>query len=224
MSGRPPADAVLESLTGAHAHLAESKGRAFRYQSDVAGFVALQGERDAQAWSDLFELVGPGQPVSIADPPPGWEVEWTGEGVQMVAVSVDTAPDPAARVLGPADVPAVLDLVSRTEPGPFRARTIEMGTYLGLFEDGALVAMAGERLRPPGWTEISAVCTDPAHRGRGLASRLVRAVAHGIVERGDHPFLHATATNTTAIGLYERMGFELVGHRRFTVSRTPAVW
>lgn len=221
MTPLPPADPVLESLIGAHAHLAESKGRAFRYQSDVAGFAALRGEPDAQAWSDLRDLVGPGQPVSVPEPPPDWEVEWVGEGVQMVAVSLDTAPDPAARLLGPADVPAMLDLVARTEPGPFRARTVEMGTYLGLFSDGALIAMAGERLRPPGWTEISAVCTDPAHRGRGLAARLVRAVAHGIVARGDHPFLHATATNTPAIRLYERMGFELVRHRRFTVARTP---
>jgi ribosomal protein S18 acetylase RimI-like enzyme len=217
----PPTDPVLDSLTGAHAHLAESKGRAFRYQADVAGFVALRGERDAEAWSDLLDLVGPGQPVSIPDPPPDWEVEWTSEGVQLVADSLDTAPDPAARLLGPADVPAMLDLVARTEPGPFRTRTVEMGTYLGLFSDGTLVAMAGERLRPAGWSEISAVCTDPAHRGRGLAARLVRAVAHEIIARGDRPFLHARAANTSAIRLYERMGFELGRHRTFTIARTP---
>ncbi|GAA2551639.1 hypothetical protein GCM10010435_22280 [Winogradskya consettensis] len=69
--------------------------------------------------------------------------------------------------------------------------------------------MAGERLRPPGWTEISAVCTDAAYRGRGLATRLVRAVAAGIRARGETPFLHTGAANTTAIRLYESIGFEL---------------
>ena len=111
-----------------------------------------------------------------------------------------TAPDPEALVLGPDDVPEMLDLVERTRPGPFRPATITIGTYLG-FRDtaGALIAMAGERMRPPGWTEISAVCTDPAHRGRGLATRLVRAVGAAIRDRGDVPFLHTTRDNTAAI-------------------------
>jgi predicted GNAT family acetyltransferase len=89
-----------------------------------------------------------------------------------------------------------------------------MGTYLGIRHRGRLIALAGERLRPPGWTEISAVCTDPAHRGRGLATRLVRAVAAGIKERGERPFLHARADNATAIRLYQSIGFTL---RRRTV-------
>ena len=101
--------------------------------------------------------------------------------------------DPEAVRLGPADVPEMLDLVARTEPGPFVPRTIALGTYLGIRRGGALVAMAGERMRPPGWGEISAVCTDPAHRGQGLAGRLVRAVGAVIRERGDVPFLHAAA-------------------------------
>jgi hypothetical protein len=82
--------------------------------------------------------------------------------------------------------------------------------------------MAGERLRPPGWTEISAVCTDPGHRGQGLATRLVRAVAAGIRERGDTPFLHASATNTGAIRLYESIGFTLRRRSAFLLVRTPA--
>lgn len=82
-------------------------------------------------------------------------------------------------MLGPDDVPEILGLVDRAQPGPFRKRTIELGTYLGIRRDGELIAMAGERMRPPGWTEISAVCTDPAYRGQGLATRLIRAVAAG---------------------------------------------
>ncbi|GAA2069622.1 hypothetical protein GCM10009801_19580 [Streptomyces albiaxialis] len=109
--------------------------------------------------------------------------------------------------LGPDDVPEMLDLAARTRPGPFWPRTRELGTYLGVRERGALVAMAGERLRPPGWTEISAVCTAPEARGRGHAARLVRALVAGIVRRGERPFLHAADANTGALALYERLGF-----------------
>ena len=130
-----------------------------------------------------------------------------GEGVQLVADSLDARPDDEAVTLGPADVPDMLSLAERTKPGPFLPRTIELGTYLGIRRDGELVAMAGERLRPPGWTEVSAVCTDPAWRGHGFASRLTRAVAAGIIARGDTPFLHAIAANVTAIRLYKDLGF-----------------
>jgi predicted GNAT family acetyltransferase len=133
--------------------------------------------------------------------------------VQLVDVSLRKEPDPAALRLGPQDVPEMLDLVARTQPGPFLPRTIELGSYLGFRHNGTLVAMAGERLHPQGWTEISAVCTDPAYRGRGLAGALVSAVGAGIAERGDRVLLHALATNLTAIGLYLSLGFRL---RRLT--------
>jgi predicted GNAT family acetyltransferase len=116
----------------------------------------------------------------------------------------------------------MLDLVARTRPGPFGSRTVEMGTYLGFVEDGVLVAMAGERLHPPGYTEISAVCTDADHRGRGLATRLVLAVAAGIRARGEVPFLHAAADNTTAIRLYEHLGFRLRARPDFVALTVPS--
>jgi predicted GNAT family acetyltransferase len=96
-----------------------------------------------------------------------------------------------------------------------------MGSYVGIRRDGALVAMAGERLRPPGWTEISAVCTDPEYRGHGFASRLIRHVAAGIGARGDTPFLHAAAANTSAIRLYESLGFTLRVTTVFRMIRVP---
>ena len=116
--------------------------------------------------------------------------------------------DPEAVALTETDVPEILDLVERAQPGPFRKRTIELGRYLGIRRDGRLVAMAGERFRLPGWTEVSAVCTDPDFRGAGLGARLTLAVAAGILERGELPFLHAAADNDAAIRLYERLGFE----------------
>ena len=206
---------VLRSLTGAHARLALTQGRAARYPADVSPFCALPGEPDAADWADAARLVAPGEmvlfPALHTEPPPDWEVLGLGEGVQLVADRMDARPDDEAVTLGPADVPDMLRLAERTKPGPFLPRTIEMGSYLGIRRDGELVAMAGERLRPPGWTEISAVCTDPAWRGHGFASRLTGAVAARIIVRGDVPFLHAIATNVTAVRLYKDLGF---AHRR----------
>jgi predicted GNAT family acetyltransferase len=144
-----------------------------------------------------------------------------GSGVQLVDDGIAAAPDEEAVVLDVSDVPDMLALVDRTKPGPFLPRTIELGTYLGIRRGGALIAMAGERLHPPGWTEISAVCTDEDYRGRGLGTRLVLAVAAGIRARGEVPFLHAAATNTNAIRLYESLGFVLRRHATFSAARVP---
>ena len=213
------------SLTGPHARFAERRGRAVRYPEDVAPFLGLPDAPDEQDWLDVAELAGPGAVVVLAAtaarPPSGWEVLDALPGVQLVAESVAAAPDPEAVRLGLADVPEMLDLVERTKPGPFRKRTAELGTYLGIRRGGALVAMAGERLHPPGHTEISAVCTDPAYRGQGLATRLVHAVAAGIVERGETPMMHAAASNTSAIRLYLSLGFVLRQRPDFVAVRVP---
>jgi ribosomal protein S18 acetylase RimI-like enzyme len=213
------------SLTGHHAGLAIRHGKAARLPADVSPFTALSDHQDEQAWRDLATLVGPDTPVvvtgSLAAVPDGWTVLEQGEGVQFVDTSLAAAPDLEAVVLGPDDVPAMLDLVARTQPGPFLPRTIELGTYLGIKRDGRLVAMAGERLHPPGWVEVSAVCTDPAHQGQGLATRLVQAVANGIRERGEQVFLHTAASNTRAIRLYAAIGFTLRRRTTFALLQTP---
>nr|PPQ62689.1 GNAT family N-acetyltransferase [Streptomyces sp. QL37] len=213
------------SLTGPHAHFAERRGRILRYHPDVTPWLALPDAPDAQDWAEVAALAGPGAAVTLTafrEPPPAdWEIVFQAEGVQLVDDSVDAAPDPEAVLLGPADVPDMLDLVERTRPGPFLRRTVELGTYLGIRRGGVLVAMAGERLHPPGWTEISGVCTDSSVRGQGLATRLVRAVAHGIRERGETPFLHAAASNTSAIRLYESLGFTLRRRTAFLSALVP---
>lgn len=217
-------NAAWAALTGPHAHLAERVGRAARYPTDVSPFTALADPADPRSWDDLAALVGPGvvTPVTAVQAVPnGWTTERSGDGVQLTATALHSEPAPEAVRLGPADVPEILGLIALTRPGPFLPRTVELGTYLGIREGGRLIALAGERLRPPGWTEISAVCTHPDHRGRGLATRLVRAVAAGIRERGDTPFLHAAADNTNAIRLYESIGFTLRRRTRFVLVRTP---
>jgi len=213
------------ALTGPHAHFAERRGRILRYPVDVTPWLALPDEPDAEDWADVAALSGPGSEIPLLGfrgrVPVDWEITFDIDGVQMVDDGLAAAPEPEAIVLGPADVPEMLDLVERTKPGPFLPRTVELGTYLGIRRGGALIAMAGERLHPPGWTEISAVCTDPAARGEGLASRLILAVAHGIRERGETPFLHAGAGNTTAIRLYEALGFRLRRTTAFLAARAP---
>ena len=129
---------------------------------------------------------------------------------------------PEAIALGAADVPEMLELVAETEPGPFLPRTIELGDYLGIRRGGALIAMAGERFRLDGWTEISAVCTDPAQRGQGLASRLVGALIAAIQDRSERVFLHVLATNTGAIRLYQELGFQIRQTATLTVVTRPA--
>lgn len=224
--GEPVLDnPVWASLTGHHARLAQRHGRAARYLPGVSPFVAISAEDDDGVWTDLAALLGPGASVllsGLTGPlPAGWHVRFRGQGLQLIDTGLVAEPDPEAVVLGAADVPEMLDLVARTEPGPFAPRTVELGTYLGIRRDGALVAMAGERVHPPGWTEISAVCTATAHRGQGLGTRLVRAVAYGIRQRGDTPFLHTASTNTNAIRLYTSIGFSLRRYSDFAAVRLP---
>lgn len=222
----PLDDPVWTSLTGAHRHLAVIRGGAARYQPDVSPFGALATHPHGPEWADLTGLIGHDAVLLLAAfeavPPEGYSTEFSVDGVQLVDAGVDARTDPEAVRLTPADVPEMLELVARTQPGPFEQRTIELGTYLGIRREGALVAMAGERLHPPGHTEISAVCTDPAYQGHGLAGRLVRAVAAGVRARGETPFLHASATNTGAIALYEKLGFTLRKRTKFTGIRTPS--
>lgn len=231
MTHAPTDDHVLDNpawhaLTGPHASFAVGGDLVRRYPADVAPFVAVRTWEHPHVWQELTELVGPGQEVGIsaADPelPEGWEELGRGAGVQLVETdALRPRPDEEAVLLGAADVPEMLALVERNQPGPFRLRTHELGRYVGIRRDGRLIAMAGERLHPEGWTEISAVATDAEHRGQGLASRLVLDVAFHIQERGDRALLHAAATNTGAIRVYERLGFTLRRRTTFLSVRTP---
>jgi ribosomal protein S18 acetylase RimI-like enzyme len=233
MDGRPDEqvldDPVGESLRGHHAHLARRMGGAVGYVPDVATFVAVPPDPGARDWADLAELVGRGGFADLfsspATPPDDWPPVFTMGGVQLVGPASpprDCVDGPEVVELGAGDVPEMLDLARRTRPGPFWRRTIEMGRYVGVRDGQRLVAMAGERLRPPGWTEVSAVCTAPEARGRGLASRLVEDLAARIAARGERSFLHVRADNTAAIGLYERLGFRIRREVTFRGFRTPA--
>lgn len=222
----PLDDPIRQSLRGVHAHFARWSGRIGGYHPDVAGHTGHPAVMTDEDWANLAALVGPAAEVAVRGPghtpPPGWEVLGSFGLVQMDGTSLMVEPDPDLVVLGSADVPEILELVARTRPGPYLPRTVEMGIYLGVRVNGRLVAMAGERLHPPGWTEISAVCTDAEFRGCGFGTRLVKAVGAGIRARGEIPFLHASAANTTAIRLYENLGFTLRKRSVLTRVRTPS--
>jgi ribosomal protein S18 acetylase RimI-like enzyme len=203
---------VWHALTGPQQKVAEARSSASRYHPDVAPFAALAEAGEQRAWDELRDLVGAaGVAVLFAKPshiPEGWSEVFSIPTVQMVATSVVPAPAAEADLLGPDDVDEMLALVGRTHPGPFARRTVELGDYIGVREDGGgLVAMAGMRMRVPGYTEISAVCTDEAARGRGVASALVRDIVGRILDRGDTPILHVMSTNVSAIRVYDRLGF-----------------
>jgi ribosomal protein S18 acetylase RimI-like enzyme len=216
---------VFAALTGEQAEFGVRYRNAVRYRTGISPFGAVADESSAADWADAARLTGAGQVTLFARhsaaPPAGWEVVGGRPGVQLVAEDLDPAPDAEAIPLTAADVPEMLELTERTKPGPFLPGTVELGGYLGLRREGRLVAMAGERMRPPGFAEISAVCTDEAWRGHGLAARLTRAVAAGITARGETPFLHAAGDNTNAIRLYKSLGFV---HRRevfFVAMKSP---
>jgi ribosomal protein S18 acetylase RimI-like enzyme len=225
IDGTPLDNPAYYALLGPHALLAQRSGNVLRYPADVAPFAGLPAEPESADWADLAQLTGPGGVAATAgvpvNPPDGWRVMTVIDAVQLTGERVHGTPDRDAIALGSDDVPDMLDLVARTQPGPFLERTIEFGGYVGIRQDGALIAMAGERLRPPGWTEISAVCTDPQFRGQGFASRLTLAVAAAIRARGDAAFLHVTASNITAIRLYESLGFRFRRAARFVVAQAP---
>lgn len=192
-------------------HWAIGDERARRFKADINRFAAARDDRP-ESLAALAELVQPGEDavflaqVPALVVPPGLVVVKEALGVQMMATR-QLEPDKGADLLTDADAPEMLALATLTEPGPFLPRTHTMGRFIGIRIEGRLAAMAGERMRFPGHVEVSAVCTHPDFRGRGLARRLSAAVTADIQRRGEQAFLHAWVTNTAAIALYDSLGF-----------------
>lgn len=224
MTPHPLDNPVWNALTGPQAHFALQRGPLRLYPPDMAPFAAF-AERDDEALG--VALTGPellARSIVLFRPQPesapaGWEMAYHSKMVQMLCPSdsglTDSEPvDSVGRssgaqavTLGSDDVPEILELIKLTRPGPFEPRTTELGTYVGVREAGRLVALAGERLRLSGFTEVSAVCTHPDWRGRGLARQLVSEVARRAFNQGQTPFLHVMPENAGAIGVYQSLGF-----------------
>ena len=211
---------VWEALGGPHFRLGATDGRVRHYDPTIAMFAAVE-----DPWSSDFATLPAGHDFGFVTTrpvpfPSTLEVLREIEIPQLIA---EHARLPAIRsdivALTDANVPEMMALTGLTRPGPFASRTIKMGKYWGIFEDGRLAAMAGERLRLPGFTEVSAVCTHPDHRGKGYARDLVSKVAAPIAARGETPFLQTLPGNVAAISLYESLGFTMRCSLIFTVVR-----
>jgi len=217
---------IWSALTTRQADIAQRVGEAVRLKPDYGVFAAA-ADASAEARAALLDV--PYVPEGLwclerdpVEPPPGLIVHHSARCVQMVADHV-VAPQPPFEVvrLGDADAAEMFALARMTEPGPFFEHTNRMGDFIGVRAKNLLIAMAGERLRPEGYTEVSGVCTHPDFRGRGYAGGLMRIVAARILARGEVPFLHSYADNDGAIALYETLGFRLRSPMTLTVLARP---
>jgi ribosomal protein S18 acetylase RimI-like enzyme len=214
-----PLDNVIwNALTTRQTHLAESFGEARRFMPEVTSLGGLRANT-TEAYESLVGLLSAGGAVALFlerqfEERPGLNLIASAPLLQMVCENGDppgsqAGSDTELVELGAADSPAMVELAQLTKPGPFDKRTHELGTFLGIRREGRLAAMAGERLKVPGYTEVSAVCTHPEHTGRGYARVLMTEVMRRIRSRGEVPFLHVRENNTRAIELYERLGFRV---------------
>ena len=213
---RPLDNPVWHALSGPQATLAEGSGGARRYRAEFAPFAALDDVADPEAWRALADLVGPDGVALLVpevEPADGWQLLRSFTAHQMVfdddTVDLSAVGGAGVEDLDESDAPSMADLAVATEPGPWAARTHELGDFVGVRVDGRVVAMAGQRMRLPDAVEISAVCTDPDHRGRGLARAAVAAVAARTLAAGMQPFLHVRVENESAIRLYAGLGFRV---------------
>lgn len=213
---------IWNALTTQQSAIAEGNELALRYPVAIAPFAATIDTSPA-SFAALHCLIVPSGrvvlfTVDLIEPPDAFKILLNKTAEQMIATSIEEWTGAQSLVpLAAADVPAMLQLVELTKPGPFDVRTHELGSFLGIRVDGRLVAMAGERMKLDGFTEITAVCVHPDYRGHGYARTLLAGVSRIIVARGDVPFLHVFSDNASAIELYRRSGFTLRGQFHVTV-------
>jgi predicted GNAT family acetyltransferase len=223
---------IWNALSTEHACFARGNGLARCYRPEIGPLSGTADQSNA-AYDALGDLARPSGLLGVfllkaAVERKGWTLVRGGELTQMIYAHGDSLPqihlqsDASLRRLSRADVPAMVQLAELTEPGPFRNRTSDLGAFFGIFASGRLLAMAGQRMRVPGFVEVSAVCTHPDARGRGYARALMVAVLREILEEGKTPFLHVLRENAAAIGVYEGLGFSERRRFHFAVLKRDA--
>ena len=204
---------ILASLDSLHAGFAQRAGNAVRYPREVAPFFAVPHAGDPID-DAVAQLLAPGELVLLLGIAPlsvgKARLQAFPELAQMVCDRpLEDVDGPVIQVLGEAQRADVLELVALVYPHYFRPRTMEMGRYFGIYQDGRLAAMIGERMGTPQAREISAVCTHPDFLGRGYARRLMAFLTNDLLASGLQPFLHVSHENLRAKTLYERQGFRV---------------
>lgn len=180
--------------------------------------IAVEGQRPATLRSLAAALLDPGQaaytlaPARIATPLAAavrirsaqleWQMLYEGD-----AATLDPGP---ARLLTPADLPAMLALAASDEVMVFNADSLHRGHFYGLFVAGELAAMGGVQNRLPGYAEIGSIVTHPAWRRRGYASHIVAALLRHLQAEQQRIFLCLFQSNVAARRLYEKLGFTLI--------------
>lgn len=214
---------VWNALNSNWSTRANGDSRALRIAPDFGPFGAAADESEASRTA-LAALVPSDGELWIVErdaflPPRGVQLLRSARLAQMSATALtpSTTPTPAVETLTDADSVEMRALALMTKPGPFHERTHQLGRFIGIRDGGRLVAMAGERMRLPGFAEVSGVCTHPDHRGKGYAKALMRLVAQAMLDRGETPFLHAYADHVATIALYETLGFTVRAQMWVTV-------
>lgn len=210
---------------------ADSDARAVRIDPQVGVFLSA-ADSTSESRAHLTDLARRHTGAGLVERADGPMVDVLPEGiaverriglVQMTSTvltpekSSGRASDLAFETLTKTDAPAMLSLATLTRPGPFRSKTRELGPFVGIKQDGELVAMAGRRLRVDGFTELSGVCTHPDHRGKGYAAALSRMVVSEIHAAGEAAFLHAFADHDATIAFYRTLGFEVRAPMTYTI-------
>jgi ribosomal protein S18 acetylase RimI-like enzyme len=211
---------VWNALATRQKDLAEGGALARRYPPAMVPFAAMT-DTSPESFAALHALMSSSEVAVFfttepITPPDELKLLMARTGEQMIGTPAAVPSDDIV-TLGADDVAAMMELTKLTNPGPFAARTRELGTFLGIKREGRLVAMAGERVKPADYTEITAVCVHPDFRGRGYAQMLIGAVARQVVARGEIPYLHVFSDNHSAIALYLRQGMEIRRRMHITV-------
>ncbi len=200
------------AMISGNANLAAGNDRAKFFYDEVAPFAGLKNYDEA-SFHELLEITPPKRRVVIpvfkeVKIPGYWKIVDRVKALQMVFAGA--APSKTIGLIVPLkeeDIPQMIALTQLTNPGPFLERTIEFGNYKGIFAGGKLAAMAGQRMHPFEYVEVSAVCTHPEHTGKGYGKSLVNDQVLSIIEQGNMPFLHVRSDNEHAISLYKRLSF-----------------
>jgi ribosomal protein S18 acetylase RimI-like enzyme len=202
------------SLRSRHRALALEAGDVARYPPQFAPFLGVAGE-DVDAAEALATLVAPGESVLLLGVAPrrvpdGWRLEAFADLAQMACGErIPVVDGPGVIELTAAHRADVLALTALVYPHYFRERTMELGRYFGIYQDGRLAAMIGERLGTDTHQEMSAICTHPDFNGRGYARRLTAMLGNDTLQRGRMPFLHVSHENVRAKRMYEQLGYRL---------------